>query len=279
MRILNIQNVRYDTNGNIHNNYINFKSSKNKEHVDSSNIDKRNNSQKPLPEWARKAMLGTLVLIALKNEPVVQNWFKPDPTQEELDKIEYYEDIQKIRKEKGVSSAFYHVGRLNEIEAPKIKALGDGKYQLDFKLDNRKIGMNILFDENNKDTIKGSVKIDGNPSVRFKAIFPSENKDEFKVMLLDKENKRYIFGRDYFGELYKVENGKKQTLNRENVEEYEKYQEALETLDDWSFFTNENPLWRNLNYLLLIYLLFMEAKHDSLRRKQKENENTNRQEF
>lgn len=274
MRISSIQNFRYNTPRN----NIRFEAS-NAASMDSSGGNNEDNRPKPLPNWARKAMLGTLVVITLKNDSVVQSWFKSEPTQEELDKIEYYDDIQKVRKEKGVSTAFYHLNKLNDIEQPKVKALGDGKYQLDFELDDRRVWMDIRLDENNKDTINGRVKINGMPSAKFKAVFPSEDKDEFKVMLLDKENKKYIFGRDFSGELYKVSNGKKYPLNLKNVEKYEQYMQELETLDDFSFFTDANPMWRNLNYIILIMLFFAEAKYDSDKRKQRENEDNNKREF
>ena len=235
------------------------------------NAGNDNNNQQ-LPEWARKAMLFSLVFFTLKNEPFVQNLFDSGMmSEEELDREEYFENVQSIRKEEGKSSAFYHLNKFYDIEKPKIEALGYNKFSLEFNLDNQKVQMEINFDEENKDELKGKFKLGNNgEEIKYKAVFSPDDIQEFKLFLNDGEEK-YILGRDYNGELYKLENGKKVILNSENVEKYEQYLDNLETLDDLSFFTDRNPLWRNLNYLLLIFLLYNEYKHDKNRKNDKTN--------
>ena len=66
----------------------------------------------------------------------------------------------------------------------------------------------MTLDKNNKDTISGRVKLDNRDFVNYKAVFSPDNKDEFKILVKDK-NAKYIFGRDSFGELYQVRNNKK----------------------------------------------------------------------
>lgn len=228
---------------------------------------------KPLPEWARKSMLGLVIFFTVKNEPVVQDLFTSNNlSQEELDKIEYYQDVQNVRKDEGVSTAFYQLNKLDDIERPKIKKIGKDSYALVFNLDKTNVNLELTLNKNSKDIIQGRVKVGKGDWVNYKAVFPNENKDEFKILLEDKKvNKKMVFGRDFNGELYRVVGDKKVTINSKNVEKYEQYKENLEAYDDLRFFTDENPLWRNLNYLILIFLLYNEMKHDNMRRKNKQN--------
>lgn len=238
----------------------------------------QNSNNKPLPEWARKAMLFSVVFLAFKNDPTVQNFLHPyEPTQEDIDKTEFLHDYGKLIKEKGVSTAFYQLSRLDDIEQPKVKALGKNNYSLEFELDKQKVIMEMALDKNNKDTIRGRVKLGDRKFVNYTAVFPDENKDEFKILIKDK-NTKYVFGRDYFGELYQVREGKKVQLNKKNVQRYEEYQEMLDELDDWKFFTNENDFWRKANIVLIIFLLLNEMVHDNVKRKIKRIENSMKEE-
>lgn len=254
-------------------NQIKFRAKNNSSKPESSNNkDSERSENKPLPERARKSMLFTLIFFAFKNDPAVQKYIHPyEPTQEELDKTEFVQDYGKLIKEKGVSTAFYQLDKLMQIEDPKVKNLGNNSYELEFMLDKQKFSMQMTLDKNNKDTISGRVKVDNNPYVAYKAVFSEDNKDEFKILIKDK-NTKYIFGRDSFGELYQVRDGKKVQLNKKNVQRYKEYQEMLEQLDDWKFFTNENDFWRKANIVLLIFLLLNEAAHDYIKRKSKELE-------
>lgn len=234
------------------------------------NKDSKQSDNKPLPEWSRKLMLFTMVFFAFKNDPAVQNYLHPyEPTQEELDKTEFVHDYGKLIKDKGVSTAFYHLNQLTDIEQPKVKALGKNAYSLEFELDKQKVIMEMALDKNNKDTIRGKVKLGNRNFVNYTAVFPKDSKDEFTILIKDK-NTKYVFGRDYFGELYQVRDGKKVQLNKKNVQRYEEYQEELEELDKFKFFTNQNDFWRKANIVLLIFLLFNEMVHDHVKRKLKE---------
>lgn len=279
MKILPINTAGYNYNKN-----LNFKSSipVNQNSYDSfdngenDNNDNNSNQRKPLPEWARKAMIFTVVFFAFKNDPTVQNLlYSNEPSEDEKTRNEFFEDVQKMRKEDGKSSSFYHLNRLYDIEQPEIKTLGDNRYSLEFNLDNQKIQLEMKLNKKNKDTISGRIKTGENQKfVNYKAIFSPDSIEEFKILLNDGEEK-FLIGRDTNGELYKIKNHKKEILNNENVEKYEQYLENLETYDDLRFFTNENSLWRKLNYILLIFILYNEYQHDKNRRKQKNNTDDN----
>lgn len=253
-------------------NQIRFRAKNTTQPKTSKNNDSDSNQRenKPLPEWARKSMLATLIFFTFKNDPAVQNYLHPyEPTQEELDKTEFVHDYGKLIKDKGVSTAFYHLNQLTDIEQPKVKALDKNAYSLEFELDKQKVIMEMALDQNNKDTIRGRVKLGDRNFVNYTAVFPKDNKDEFKILIKDK-NTKYIFGRDYFGELYQIQNGKKVQLNKKNVQRYEEYQEELKSMEKFKFFSNENDFWRKANIVLLIFLLFNEMAHDHLKRKEKE---------
>ena len=276
MKILPINTVGYNYNKN-----LNFKSSipvnqNSYDSFDNGENDNNSNQRKPLPEWARKAMIFTVVFFAFKNDPTVQNLlYSNEPSEDEKTRNEFFEDVQKMRKEEGKSSSFYHLNRLYDIEQPEIKTLGDNRYSLEFNLDNQKIQLEMKLNEKNKDTISGCIKTGENQKcVNYKAIFSPDSIEEFKILLNDGEEK-FLIGRNTNGELYKIKNHKKEILNNENVEKYEQYLENLETYDDLRFFTNENSLWRKLNYILLIFILYNEYQHDKNRRKQKNNTDDN----
>lgn len=263
---MKIQTINYVSSYN----QIKFGAKNNTKQRITKNKDYNQNDNKPLPEWARKSMLAALVFFAVKNDPAVQNYLHPyEPTQEELDKTEFVHDYGKLIKDKGVSTAFYHLNQLTDIEQPKVKALGKNTYSLEFELDKQKVIMEMTLDKNNKDTIRGRVKLGDRNFVNYAAVFPNDNKDEFKILIKDK-NTKYVFGRDYFGDLYQVRDGKKVQLNKKNVQRYEEYQEELETLDKFRFFTNQNDFWRKANLVLLIFLIFNEMVHDHVKRKLKE---------
>ena len=253
-------------------NQIRFRAKNTTQPKTSKNNDSDSNQRenKPLPEWARKSMLAKLIFFAFKNDPAVQNYLHPyEPTQEEVDKTEFVHDYGKLIKDKGVSTAFYHLNQLTDIEQPKVKAIDKNAYSLEFELDKQKVIMEMALDQNNKDTIRGRVKLGDRNFVNYTAVFPKDNKDEFKILIKDK-NTKYIFGRDYFGELYQIQNGKKVQLNKKNVQRYEEYQEELKSMEKFKFFSNENDFWRKANIVLLIFLLFNEMAHDHLKRKEKE---------
>lgn len=263
---MKIQTINYVSSYN----QIKFGAKNNTKQRITKNKDSNQNDNKPLPEWARKSMLAALVFFAVKNDPAVQNYLHPyEPTQEELDKTEFVHDYGKLIKDKGVSTAFYHLNQLTDIEQPKVKALGKNAYSLEFDLDKQKVIMEMTLDKNNKDTIRGRVKLGERNFVSYTAVFPNDNKDEFKILIKDK-NTKYVFGRDYFGDLYQVRDGKKVKLNKKNVQRYEEYQEELEALDKFRFFTNQNDFWRKANLVLLIFLIFNEMVHDHAKRKLKE---------
>ncbi len=227
-----------------------------------------------IPDWLRKTILGTLVFFTFKNDPAVQDLFPPaELSQEEKDRIEYFEDIQNMRKEKGKSTAFFHLNRLNDIEQPRIKMLAENTFALGFELDDKKVLMVAKLDEQNKDTISGFIKYNSDvPAVKYTAVFPQDDIDEFEMTLEGKDGKKITLGRDYYGELYQVQGDEKVILNNKNVERYQEYKELLEFEEDISFFSNSNSMWRKLNYILMIYLLIQEARLEKAKRKKEQDE-------
>lgn len=242
------------------------------EKEENSQTNKPDESRKPIPDWARRTMLLSLVFFTVKNDPVVQRLFSSNElTQEEKEQIEFFRDLQNVRKEKGVSNAFYQLNQFYDLERPKIKALGNNSYAVDFELDDKNVSLEMRLDKNQKDTIRGRIKVDNGEYVRYKAVFPSDKKDNFKIIMQDDKKDTVVLEREYFGKLYLVQGKNKKLLNSKNVQNFEEYKERLEELDKWSFFKNENQFWRKANILLLIYLLYSEIKYE--RRRAKENQN------
>ncbi len=244
-----------------------------------NNDDNDNGKKEKLPDWARKMAIGSLVVFAIQSDPNVKKLFnKENIVEEEPDKTEFVEDLQKYNKEDSVSSAFYQLGQLYDIETPNIQKLAKNKYQLDFNLDNQKISLDMNIDQNKKDTITGEIRTESGEDFKYKAIFPDSATEQFKILLADKNtHKQLILGRDYEGNLYKITNGKKVALNSKNVERYQKRLQDAE--EDWgalNFFTDKNPLWRKLNYLLLTYLVLNEMCYDRIKRKKEDEENNNK---
>lgn len=272
MKILPLNNIKYYSNN------VSFKS---KYHQDDniedefiSNQDKEPKKEKPIPNWARKLMLASLIFFTFKNDPFVQNLFADNEiSQEEMDRTEFFKDVQKMIKDNGISSSFYQLNMLADIETPKIKSMGNNTYSLSFNLDKQNVNLVMKLDSNNKDIIQGKIKVGKSDFVNYIARFQSDDKDRFSIILKDKDNKKFIFGREADGELYQVKNGKKCVLNSENTKKYEDYLKSRELYDDFRFFTNENDLWRKLNILLVIYLLYNEARYDKARRQEKNNKN------
>ena len=168
---------------------------------------------------------------------------------------------------------FYHLNRLIDIDKPKITQLDKDYYNVKVALDNNTVNVKMLLDSTNKDTISGEFQTEGsNKTLEYKAIFSKENKDEFKILIKD-DNKIHVLGRGFDGELYILKGNKKVPLDTQNTEKYQEYLDMLDMQDDLKIFTSSNSLWRKLNYLLLIFLLYNEMKYDKQRRKNNENEN------
>lgn len=244
-----------------------------------NNYQDDNNKKDKLPDWARKMAIGTLVVFAVQSDPNVKKIFnQEDIAVEEPDKTEFVEDLQKYNKTDSVSSAFYQLGQLYDVETPKIQKLSKNKYQLDFDLDNQKISLDMNINENKKDTIIGEIRTENGENFKYKAIFPDDAIEQFKILLFDKDtHKQLILGRDYEGDLYKITNGKKVVLNSKNVERYQKQIDGEENdFGVLNFFTDKNPMWRKLNYLLLAYLVLNEMCYDRIKRNKEEEENNNK---
>ncbi|MCM1338376.1 MAG: hypothetical protein NC191_01740 [Muribaculaceae bacterium] len=223
---------------------------------------------KGLPSWVRKTMIGTLILFAVKNSPGLQRFLPYNPTQEELDRTEYYQDVYSMNKPREKSPSYYQLNQLNDYEQPTIKKINPHTYALNFELDKQKIDMQIKLDKNNKDTIQGKIKINDAKTQDFKAIFSPDDINEFKVLFNDDENNKIILGREKLdGSLYQIKNKKKEYLNHKNLELYERKQEELK---DKEFWNKINPTLRKLNIIILMLLVYKEMKFDIAAAKEKE---------
>jgi len=245
----------------IRNNQIKFKANNNTTNPQPpASNDKQQQEIKPIPGWVRKTMIGTLILFAVKNSPGIQRLMPYEPTQEESDRTEYYQDVQSMSKPKGKNSSFYQLNQLNDYEQPAIKKISPNTYALNFELDKQKIDMQIRLDKSQKDTIQGKIKINNAKIQNFKAIFSPDDINEFKVLFNDSENNKIILGREkYSGDLYQIKNNKKEYLNHKNVESYERKQEELK---DKEFWNKINPTLRKLNIIILMLLVYNEMKLD-----------------
>jgi hypothetical protein len=164
-----------------------------------------------------------------------------------------------------------------DVETPNIQKSNFG-YILDFKLDGEK-DIKLILDApfSNPDTLSGQI-MDNHLSLKnFKAIFPQDNPDEFEIIMYGGAHNKSerVFHRDSLGYLSEIVDGEKRIINYDNVEKYEQKLKDLETLEDWKFFTNKNPLWKHINFILLIYLLLNEYSYDK-RRAEYENKQNSR---
>lgn len=244
-------------------------------HVQLDNDNRNDNEpKKPMPDWLRKTILGGLVLWAVQSQPIVQEFLKSDELkQAEKDKNEYFESTIKYDKKSEPSPAMYHLNRLADVDNPKIKTLRNDIYKLEIPIDSGKtIKIQLELNGENKDVITGYLSTNKSKHTKFYAKFSSENPEEFTVAFRNKNNDKYVFGRNPNGELYQIKGNKKVILNSENTKKYQEYLEGLELLDKYEFFTNRNDLWRKLNLILLIYLLLNEMAYDHMKRKKENNE-------
>lgn len=263
MRIARINNYNYKP--------VMFRAEKRQDLPQNKQPDK--NRQKPLPDWARRTMLFSLIFLAFKNDPGVQRLLSSDElTQEEKDQIAFCQDFQNVRKEKGVSNAFYQLNQFYNLESPKVKALGNNSYAVDFELDDKNVSLEMRLDKNQKDTIRGRIKVNDGGFVKYKAVFPSDKKEKFKIIMQNEKKDTVVLEREYFGKLYLVQGKNKKLINSKNIQKYEEYQEQLEELDKWSFFTNKNDFWRKANLILLMFLCYREMQYEKRRAQERQKD-------
>ena len=226
------------------------------------------NTKKDLPEWIRKSVLFGLITLAIVNDPLTRQYLKPDDIkQQEKYLNEYFEDVKKL----GYTVPAHHLNVLADVDKPIIKSARRGNYNLELTLDKgKKIEFDVNTIEKNDSLLYGYFKSQNGTLLKYKAVFNPENPEEFEVFIRNKENKKYIFGRKPNGLLYKVENGKKIVLNKQNAKIYQEELDNQKILDDFEFFSNKNDLWRKLNLILLFFLILNEFGHD-LRKREKAN--------
>lgn len=242
----------------------------------SSEKDNNNNdNRKDMPEWFRKGALFGLITFAVVNDPATKEFLKPENIkQQERILNEYFEDVSKL----GYSVPAYHLNRIAEIDKPIIKSKGLGNYNMELTLDkDKKIEFDIHISGKNDNLLYGYFKSNDGKILKYKALFNPKNPNEFEILVRDKDNKKYVFGRKPSGELYKLENGKRVVLNNKNAKAYQDRLNAQKSLDNLEFFTNKNDMWRKLNLILLFFLTINEWGHDIQRRDEaKEREKQNK---
>lgn len=237
--------------------------------------DKEPTPHKPMPEWARKGALATLLFFAFKNDPAVINFMTPEETKrEEKFKTEFLEDVYELRNKYDNSAAMYHLNRLIDVDNLNINTKNMAYYQISIPLDKKRIDTQISLFPMGHNILTGKIKDQNGQSVQYRAVFSDDNPDEFKIQMRNKNNDTYTFGRTPKGEFYQIDGSKKIILNKKNVQKYQKSIENLpnfEDIQDLEFFTTKNDMWRKLNLLLLAFLLFNEMAHDNARRKSKKD--------
>ncbi len=263
MRITPIQNYGYNNIKFTGSAPVNMNWRENYE-PSSEKDNKSNENKKGMPEWFRKGALFGLITLAVVNDPVTKEYFKPENVkQQERVLNEYFEDVSKL----GYSVPAYHLNRLADVDKPVIKSRGRGDYNIELSLDKgKKIEFDIHTSEKNDDLLYGYFKSNDGTSLKYRAVFNPKNPDEFEIFIRSKDNQKYIFGRKPNGELYKLEKGKKVILNKENTKRYQDELKAQEELDGIEFFTTKNDMWRKLNIILLVLLTLNELGHDMQRR-------------
>lgn len=250
-------------------------------HINRNNNDNNNKkSGGEFPEWARKGALAILVILAVKNDPAVHNFFKSaDEELSEKTRNEFFEDVARLGKNDELYPATYHLNRFADVDNAEIKSHGRDSYNLDITLDKGKINTTVNVSPYSNNSLFGTYKDENGSTVRYKAVFSTKNPEQFEIQMRSKNNDKYIFGRTPEGEFYRIDGNKKVILNKKNVEKYQKSIENLpdfEDMDNFEFFTNKNDMWRKLNLILLSFLLFAEMMHDNAKRREKENEKENK---
>lgn len=184
---------------------------------------KGDDEKKHLPDWARKMAIGTLVVFAVQSDPNVKKYsIKKILQLKNLTKLSLLKICKNITKQILLVLHFINLGNCMMLRLRNPKTFKN-KYQLDFDLDNQKISLDMNINENKKDTIIGEIRTENGGNFKYKAIFPDDAIEQFKILLVDKDtHKQLILGRDYEGDLYKITNGKKVVLNSKNVERYQK---------------------------------------------------------
>ena len=239
------------------------------------NSDNEEKTQKPMPEWARKGALATLLFFAFKNDPAVQNLMLSDETKrEEKYKTEFLQDSYLLDSKYNSSPAMYHLNRLVDVDNISIKTKSMNYYQISIPFDKKQINTQISLIPVSQNTLTGKIKDQSGQSIQYKAIFSEDNPDEFKIQMRNKNNDTYIFGRTSKGEFYCIDGNKKVILNKKNVQ---KYQQNIKNIPDFEdmqnldFFTTQNNMWRKFNLIILAFLLLNEMAHDNARRKNKKD--------
>ena len=220
-----------------------------------------------IPEWFRKSALFSLITLAVINDPATKKFFEGNINQQDVYRNEYFEDVSKFN----IPAVKYQLNRLGDVDKPIIKSNNLKNYVLELELDNgKKVEFNVDLNSPNDSILHGYFKTtDNSIMLKYKAIFSSKNQDEFKIIIRNKKNQNYIYGRTPKGELYQQIGNKKVIINKENAEKYQNELKQLKDYGNFEFFTNKNDIWRKLNLILLFLLTVNEWGHD-LERKEKE---------
>ena len=229
-------------------------------------------------EWLNRGLIALCVGFCVNNELGRSGFWIPDDIkrQEKL-KTEYFEDVSKLKN----SAARGHLYRFGDIENPEIISANKIFYKFKFKLDNEnEIDLKLDLNSREENIIRGFLGKNRQTGMSFKAFFDEKNPENFKIVFRSPDSKSLIMGRKSDGSLYKIENGKKVVINRENVKKYEQYLKDIDAENDLSFFSNKNDLWRKLQIIFTIILLLNEMAYESLKKnyikqnqKEKEKEN------
>ena len=184
------------------------------------------------------------------------------------------EDVASLKENNQLYPAIYHLNRFADVDNIGIKSHGRNTYSLDLALDKEKINTIITISPYSNNHLFGTFKNKDGSNIRYKAIFSTENPNQFEIHMRNPNNDKYVFGRSPNGEFYRIDGNKRVILNKKNVERYRKSLENIPNYDDMeniSFFTNKNDMWRKLNLILLSFLIFLEMSHDNAKRRNKKD--------
>ena len=151
---------------------------------------------------------------------------------------DFYNLSDKLYKKDGVSSAYFNINKLHDVDGATIIKSSQNDYLAAFELDNKVINMHMNINEQNKDSISGVMTIKGkqdNDSVMwindYYIKFTDKDAPNFTLKLKSREDnseeKNITLSRNG-DELYLIENGKKVLINKKNVNEYRENQSLEE---------------------------------------------------
>lgn len=218
-------------------------------------------------------LVNTIVLMPMAKKDLGER-IEKHTTAENVKNNDYIDLKNKLHMKDTVSTAFYQVNKLHDVDNAEFKKTGDNQYEILFTLDESVVNMSVNVNPDNKNNISGALVIGdkNNPDKHlwvhdYTINFSEKEIGKFALQMKSRENntekEKIILERNY-DELYIInENGRKK-LNAENVAEFKKnreeYWELLELYDD----TCQN---QQFNILIAALLTLLKMKKSNIERR------------